>query len=129
MNYAQALYDNFCQFIRHVDFADLPDNHYNEDAFDQYLLCWLEHGNAVLQSRTEFGAYMMGVVYIINRWMHDPEIVDYAGTKLGLAKPARQRRPQCLSDDSAYIAKAFRRDYFEFVTYRNIQSARASQKS
>ena len=69
---ARALKDDFCEFIRNN-----PRPYHGTQHLSEFLLEWLEHGNAVIEAGGNFGTYIAGLVVIISEWMEDPSILDY----------------------------------------------------
>jgi hypothetical protein len=119
MSFAAALSDNFLDFIGHYDGLGEPE------PLDEYILNWLEKGDAVIDAGGDFGTYMAGVVHIINRWMYNPSITDYRGPDFFHPQPPRQRRADRISEDPAEHLNtdgplAFSRDHFMSVLYRRM---------
>jgi hypothetical protein len=122
MSFAAALSDNFIDFIQHVELNKLRIK-YDEDTLDQYILAWLECGDAVIEAGGDFGTYMQGVVHIINRWHYDTSITDYCGPDFMRPQPRRERRVQRVSEEprpSMDGPLAFNRDHFMSVLYRRM---------
>jgi hypothetical protein len=123
MSSAGALFDNFREFIQHFDFP-FDANSYDEELLANHILAWLEYGDAVIESGGDFGLYMEGVAYIINRWHYDPSITDYEGPGED-SKQHRERRVQRIYLDPIEYRNlgeplAFQQSYFKTVLFRRM---------
>ncbi len=118
-----ALVDNFLEFIHHTELGKLG-NLYDDDFLASYILAWLEYGDAVIESGGDFGLYMEGVAYIINRWHYDPSITDYEGPDED-TREHRERRVQRIWLDPIEHRNldgpmAFEQSYFKTVLFRRM---------
>lgn len=109
---ATSLYDDFVEFIQAYDGLGGPGN-----LLQDFLLEWLEHGDAVIESGGDFGTYLKGVILIIARWLDDPSILDI---KTPTRKPLRRRRASGVLDLAHSGALCFDRDYFNTVLMRRM---------
>lgn len=51
-----------------------------------YIRAWVTRGPAVVDCQGSYENYLVAVIAIINRWQHDPSILDY--------DPADSKKPQ-----------------------------------
>jgi hypothetical protein len=109
MTSARALVDNFQDFMQSHGLLE-PTG-----PLQYYILEWLEHGDAVIESGGDFGTYMQGVVYIIAKWMEDPSILGYTAGKNSV-----QRQATGVLDPSYGEADSFDRDYFRTILFRRL---------
>jgi hypothetical protein len=109
MSAARALLDDFLDFIqRH----DQPED---TAPLQEYILEWLEHGDAVVESGGDFGTYLGGVILIVAKWLEDPSILHYKGPPGG---GSYERRAIGILDLDHGDALGLDRDYFRAVLLR-----------
>ena len=109
MQEAAALYDDFADFIKsHRTPAD-------GEPLEEFILEWLEHGDAVIESGGDFGTYLKGVILIIVRWLENPAMLDFEGNAEDQTA-ARRRASGVLRQDSLGLD----RDYFRTVLMRRL---------
>jgi hypothetical protein len=110
MDTARALYDNFVEFIKNstepAQSTDLVD----------FILEWLENGEAVVESGGDFGTYMTGAVLIIARWLEDPSFLHYRPS----SEVAGTERSATAVLDTAGSPLALDRDYFQAILFRRL---------
>jgi len=106
-----ALYDDFAEFTEGHDQPE--DGSHLQD----FILEWLEHGDAVIESGGSFGTYLKGVILIIARWLDDPAILDL---KAKADRPAQTRRASGVLDLAQVGALCFDRDYFRTILMRRL---------
>jgi hypothetical protein len=111
MQEASALYDDFADFIKAYDKPE------NGELLQGFLLEWLEHGDAVVESGGNFGTYLKGVVLIIARWLDNPSMLDFQGS---IEKPPRIRRATGLLHLNEGGALCLDRDYFRTILMRRL---------
>jgi hypothetical protein len=110
MQEASALYDDFADFIKTS--AQPEDG----ELLQGFLLEWLEHGDAVVESGGNFGTYLKGVVLIIARWLDNRSMLDFQGS---FEKPPRTRRATGVLDLNEG-ALCLDRDYFRTILMRRL---------
>lgn len=122
MSLAQELVHNFREFIGPFDLQQADVMSYDDDLLADYILAWLEYGDAVIESGGDFGVYMEGVAAIINCWLHDPSIVDFKGSPD--KQPCQRRPPHLWLDPIEHRelgeALAFQQSYFRVVLMRRV---------
>ena len=111
MEEASALYDDFADFIKN---HDKPTG---ECPLEEFILEWLEYGDAVIESGGNFGTYLKGVIVIIARWLEDPSILDFTGSA---SEPARRRRAVGVMQPGRSDELSFDRDYFHTIRMRRL---------
>ena len=110
MQEAAALYDDFVDFI---------SSHYapaDGEPLEEFILEWLEHGDAVIESGGDFATYLKGVILIIVRWLEDPTMLDFKGN-VEEPTPERRRASGVLGREHALC---FDRDYFRTILMRRL---------
>jgi hypothetical protein len=111
MDAARGLFDDFAEFIK-----SSPEPQQSTDLVD-FILEWLENGQAVVESGGDFGTYMTGVVHIITKWLDDPPILHYRPSTGGDAGSDRIATGVCNITGSPL---ALDRDYFQTILFRRL---------
>ena len=109
MEEARALYDDFADFIKRHDEPQ------DGCPLDEFILEWLDHGDAVIESGGNFGTYLKGVIVIIARWVENPSVLDFTA-----CKPARRRQAIGIMRPGQSDALAYDHDYFHTIRMRRL---------
>ena len=110
MQEAAALYDDFVDFVKsHRAPAD-------GEPLEEFILEWLEHGDAVIESGGDFGTYLKGVILIIVRWLENPAVLDFQGN----AEEPTAKRRRASGVLRGQTSLGLDRDYFRMILMRRL---------